>query len=182
MSNSKLPTITVADIRGWGPCYDPTEYVAEDWHGTALDVLRIDKCPAEDRLWVVLREKCISTKILFLFAIWCTRRTLVWLGNIDLLSVNFCDIAEKFVNGGATLEELNIVREAVKTVSWFVINSTLKKASEIARRASRTAAGLASQAASGASFCAPRDIAWEKEREAQAKHLIEMLEGVYEQA
>ena len=175
MSKPKLPTITVADIRGWEPCYDPTKYVAKDWQGTALDVLRVNECPAEDRLWVVLREDCIDARTLRLFAVWCARRALAQLDNPDPHSVNACDVAERYANGEATLKELAAARAA----AWAA-------ASAAASAAARDAAWAAAWAAASA---VARDVArdaaravWDAEYTAQVKHLIEMLEAEYEQA
>src|SRR5574343_98994 len=66
-----MNTITIDDIRDWEPCYDPGRYLPEGWSGTALDILAVEECPAEDRLWVVLRPKCIDAATLDAFARWC---------------------------------------------------------------------------------------------------------------
>ena len=65
-----LPIKTIADIRSLLPCYDPSRYLPEDWQGTALDILKVTDCPAQDRLFVVLQEGWIDHKILRLFAAW----------------------------------------------------------------------------------------------------------------
>ena len=45
-------THTINDIRNLEPCYDPAKYLPEDWTGAALDILNVDDCPAQDRLFV----------------------------------------------------------------------------------------------------------------------------------
>ena len=106
MTTPTRRTITVADIRRWHPCYDPACYVAEDWSGTALDVLRRTDVPAADRLWVVLREEVLDARTLRLFAVWCARRALALIAHPDARSVAACDVAERYANGKATSAEL----------------------------------------------------------------------------
>lgn len=85
----KLKVFTVKDIRRLQPCYDPVSgldrdgnmihpggFVPEDWSGTALDILKIDTCPVEDRLWLVLRDQWVDDRTLRLFAAWCARQAL----------------------------------------------------------------------------------------------------------
>ena len=198
MSNSKLPTITVADIRGWKPCFDPTEYVAEDWQGTALDVLRVNECPAEDRLWVVLRDQCIDARTLRLFAVLCARRALAQLDNPDPRSVTACDVAERYANGEATAKELEAAWytacDAARAAAWDTAwDAAWAAACDAARAAAWAAAwdaawdaawAAAWAAASAArdAASAARDAARAAEYTAQVKHLIEMLEVEYDQA
>lgn len=79
-----LPNKTIADIRALRPCYDPVTgenedgdivhaggFLSEAWEGTALDVLRVEACPAEDRVWVVLHEGWMPREVWERFARWC---------------------------------------------------------------------------------------------------------------
>jgi len=68
-----LPIKTIADIRALDPCYDPSEFAPEDWQGTALDVLRAEQVPPQDRLWVVLHDDWIDDKTRRLFTVWCVQ-------------------------------------------------------------------------------------------------------------
>jgi hypothetical protein len=44
----------------------------EGWQGTALDVLRVTDCPAQDRLWVICREEIgIPDSAWRTWARWC---------------------------------------------------------------------------------------------------------------
>ncbi len=64
MKIADLPTITVSDLKSFGPCYRGDELESllafartrERWN--VLDVLATDH-PAEDRLWLVLRPRLI---------------------------------------------------------------------------------------------------------------------------
>lgn len=62
-SKSGLRVFTIEDIRSWGPCYDPSRYLAEGWRGTAIDILDDTRISAQDRFWVVLRNDIISDQV-----------------------------------------------------------------------------------------------------------------------
>ena len=151
----ELKTLTVNDIRAFGPCYDPVSgldkhgkrvnqgFLPEDWRGTVIDILKVKDCTAKDRMWVVCREELIDARTLRLFAVWCARRAIKLIGNPDPRSVNACDIAERYANGDATDQEL--------AAAWAA-----------ARDAARAAA-----------WSAARDAAWDD----QIDQLIKMLEA-----
>ncbi len=155
----KTFTITINDIRSWEPepCYDPALFLPEGWRGTALDILAVENCPAEDRLWVVLRQECIDARTLRLFAVWCARQALALIDDPDPRSVAACDTVERFANGKATVDELAAARAAARDA-----------ARGAARAAAGAAAGDAARAAAGA---AAGDAAWA----AQLARLREML-------
>ena len=142
-----LPIKTLADIRKLDPCYDPARYAPEDWQGTALDVLKAEQIPAQDRIWVVCHEGWIDDRTLRLFAVWCAREALKLVESPDPRSINACDVAERYANGEATNEELSAARAAAAAWAW-------------------AAAGAAAWAAAGAAAGA-----------AQVAHLIEILEA-----
>ena len=50
-----MNSLTIQDIRDLKPCYDPDEYLPEDWTGTVEDILLLEDCPAKDRIWVAVR-------------------------------------------------------------------------------------------------------------------------------
>jgi hypothetical protein len=149
-----MNTFTINSIRAFNPrpCYDPSKYLPEDWQGTAIDVLKATECPAEDRLWVVLREGWIDDRTLRLFAVWCARQALALIANPDPRSLSACDVAERYANGEATSEELNAAIAAARAA---------------AIAAAGDAAGDAASAASAA--------AWDAARDAQVAHLIDIL-------
>lgn len=49
-----MKTFTYKDLMSWKPCYEPNRYLSEDWSGTAVDILKKEVIPFNDRLWVVL--------------------------------------------------------------------------------------------------------------------------------
>ncbi len=137
-----LNKITIDDIRSFEPCYDPEKYIPEDWTGTAVDILRVTDCPATDRLWVVCREELIDAKTLRLFAVWCAREALKLVDNPDPLSVNACDVAERFANDLATRDELSAAWAPARDAAWAA-------ARDAAWAAARDAAWDAAGAAAG---------------------------------
>src|ERR1017187_1253826 len=107
-----MKQFTIKDIRKFGPCYDPIKYIPEDFKGTAIDILNIKQCPAEDRLWVVLREEFLSDRELRLFAVWCARQALAIPGNENAICSETCNVAERFASGEATQAKLDAARAA----------------------------------------------------------------------
>ena len=105
-----MKALTLADIRALNPCYDPSHYLPENWQGTVADILRINDCPAKDRIWVAV--KLIDAKTARLFAVWCAREALALVPNPDPRSIATCDVAERYANGQATVEEMKSARAA----------------------------------------------------------------------
>jgi len=184
-----MKTYTIADIRELGPCYDPVTgldeygdvkhpggFLSEDWTGTAVDVLRVQNCPLEDRLWVV--SQWIDDRTLRLFAVWCARQALKLVDNPDPRSLAACDVAERYANGEATQAELTAARDAAwdaaRDAAW---DAAWAAAWATARDAARDAAWDAAwDAARDAAWAAARDAARAAARAAQIEHLIKMLE------
>lgn len=162
----ELKRFTLEDVHSWGPCYDPETVAPEGWSGTALDVLR-SGIPDDDKLWVVLREECIDARTLRLFAAWCARGALALVGNPDPRSVAACDVAERFANGEATVDELAAARAAARDAAR---DAAWAAAWDAARAAARAAAWAAARAAAW-------DAAWDAARDAQVQQLIVMLEA-----
>jgi hypothetical protein len=98
--------MNIADIRALKPCYDPAKYLPESWQGTARDILSIADCPAEDRLWVVLRSDWIPAPVLRTFALWCAREALKLLPAPNQRSVAAYSVARRYVKGTASAAEL----------------------------------------------------------------------------
>ena len=164
-----LTVYTIADIRALQPCYDPTRYLAEDWSGTAVDVLRVSDCPAEDRIWVVAHW--LDERTLRLFAVWCARRALALVEHPDPRSLTVCDVAERFANGRATREELvaawDAAWAAARAAAWAAARAAASAAS------AARAAGAARDAGDAARDAG--DAAWDAAWDAQIAHLLEML-------
>ncbi len=167
-----MDTITIDDIRGYNPCYDPSRYLPEGWSGTALDILAIEECPAEDRLWVVLREECLDARTLRLFAVGVARQALATLQAPDPRSVAACNVAERYANGDATAAELAAARDAA-AAAWDARHARLAaRAAEdatvytAAATAAATAEDAAWAAALAAALAAAEDAAWAAARTA----------------
>ena len=188
-----LPTKTIADIRTLEPCYDPVTgiddegqrandgYLPEDWTGTALDILRVDECPAEHRLWVV--SYWLDDRTLRLFAVWCARQALALIENPDPRSMAACNVAERFANGEATPDELATARIAADAAwsAWTASRDAhYSYAAGAAYHITDSGAGHAARktawSAPLAAFVADDNDAWISAWDAQIEHLVEMLE------
>ena len=136
---------TYDDIMALKPCYDPAErgYITREWCGTALDVLRIEAAPTDDRLWLVLREGWLPDRMLHEFAIWCAEQALALIAEPDPRSLNVLVVKRRWLDGEASDEELTAAGDA---------------AGDAARAAAGAAAGAAAWDTAGA---AAWDAAWD---------------------
>lgn len=167
--SNDMKTFTIADIRSWGPCYDPARHLTEDWSGTAIDILRMESIPPRDRLWVVLREEALDLRTLRLFAIACARRVQHLMA--DPRSITAIDVAERHFHGLATDEELEAARTAARTAMAGAA------AESVAEWAARAAAATVAANAEWAARTAARTArtARDEERNEQVRILVEML-------
>jgi hypothetical protein len=120
-------TISNEIIRKFSPCYDPSEVIKDE--NEELTVKQWvekyrDLVPAKNIVWLLLRKEFLSDKDLRLFAVWCARESLKLVENPDIRSVNACDIAERYVNGQATMDELDTARTAIFDVVRHTTAST----------------------------------------------------------
>lgn len=102
-------------IRSFNPCYDPSEKVVDEQETLPVKewVKKYRKLfPTKDIIWLLCRSEFMSDKYLRLFAVWCAREALKLIDNPDPRSIGACDVAEQFVNGEVTLEELNAAASA----------------------------------------------------------------------
>jgi len=156
--------MTIQDIRDMDPCYDPGEYLPEDWEGSVIDILNIADCPAKDRLWVVLREKFIDAKTLRLFAVWCAREALKLIDKPDPRSIAARDVAERYANGEATADELAAARDAAGAAAWVAARASALAATHATHEAARASALAAThathEAAGGAARASALAAAW----------------------
>jgi hypothetical protein len=172
--------LTLADIRALEPCYDPAKYLPEDWRGSVADILRVNECPPQDRIWVA--SQFIDDKTARLFAVWCAREALKLVDNPDPRSLNACDVAERYANGDASSEELaeavSAAVSAARSAAEYAALSAARSAAEYAARsAARYAAEYAALSAAGsAARYAARYAAWYAAWEKQIDQLITMLE------
>ncbi len=110
-----MKIVTIDDIRAFRPkpCYDPGRYLADDWSGTALDILAVEECPAEDRLWVVLRTQCVEQSLLNAFARWCA------LSVAHLWQSPMPDVVRQFLETGD---------EMLRTAAWAAASAATSAA------------------------------------------------------
>jgi hypothetical protein len=76
---------------------------------------------AKDIIWILCRPTFIPEKDLILFVIWCAREALKLVKTSDERSINVCNVAERYVNGEATKEELDAAYDAaydVVNIDW----------------------------------------------------------------
>ena len=164
-----LPVFTIDDIRRLRPCYDPSRYLAEDWTGTALDVLDVTDCPAADRIWVVLGM--MSENDRRLAACCFVRRTpvgggrTVWDILTDDRSKKAVEVAERFADGEATERELAAAQAAASAAARDTASAAARD----------TASAAAWDAASAAAWAAASAAASAAARDAQIDILREML-------
>ncbi len=172
-----MKKITLQEIRELNPCYDPANYLPENWTGTVLDILNVNECPSKDRLWVVLREEFIDARTLRLFAVWCAREALKLVENPDARSIDACNVAERYANGEATDEELSAARDdawaAARAAAWDDAWAAARAAAWAAARDDAWAAARAAAWAASAAWAAWAASA--AARDAQIKQLINML-------
>ena len=175
-----MDEITVAGIRSWKPCYDPSRYLPEDWSGSALDILRQEQIPPADRLWAVLRQEVLSDRTLRLLACAYMRRTpledgrTVWDLLTDPRSRAAVEIAERHARGDATAGELSAAEDA----AWDATGAAV--AGSAAWAAAWAATLAAARDATEVSFWAAARAAAEKAQVAVTIEIIEAEASVQE--
>ena len=118
-----MKTVTVEQFMTFNPCSKYDENTIKKIAGrkkrwSALDVLKLDFIPAQDRLWAVLREEFIDVPILHEFACRCAEGVLKQMDNPDPCSVAAIEIKRKWLKGEATDEELTAARDAARAAAW----------------------------------------------------------------
>jgi hypothetical protein len=189
--------ITRELLREWQACYSDEELDATVPASglTPLQILELD-IPADDRLWVVLREAVIPARALRLLACKWAREALAVAGNPDPRSVDAVDCAERLARGEATTEEWAAARDAARdaaraaarAAAWAAASDAAwaagsdaawAAASDAARAAARDAARDAARAAArAAAWAAASDAAWAAASDAQisdCKSVIQKL-------
>jgi hypothetical protein len=172
-----MKTVTLADIRSWGPCYDPSKWITTEWSGTALDILKMDLIPPKDRFWAVLRIGMISDQIMRRFACDCADRVL------HIFETEFprdnrprrvIEISRRYIIGLATRGELNYARDE----AWAARTAARGNGSP-AYHAAWAAWGTACHAAWSSAWEAVWDAgaSWPTDTSWQINHLISMIVG-----
>jgi hypothetical protein len=104
-------TISNKIIRTFNPCYDPSKFITDEneelsiryWIKKYRNVV-----PIKDIFWLLLRKEFLFEKDLRLFGVWCARESLKLIANPDERNINVCNVAERYANGKATKEELDV--------------------------------------------------------------------------
>jgi hypothetical protein len=185
--------ITPEYIRTFNPCYDPSEYLAEDYSEELIDFIRHPKIPAHDKIWLFSQRGVTTEKTQRLFAVWCAREVLKLVADPDPRSIEACDVAERFANGEATVGELEVTeaeawaaagaavrvagmaaRAVAEAVAWAAASTGIRVAGTAARAVAQASVRAVTQASVRAVI---QDAVGAAVRTAQINHIIEMLEG-----
>ena len=121
----QLKTLTWSDFDQHDPCYSPQEKYG-DFTGTILDLLKDERIPNIDKIWAFTRKGIMDDKTLRLFAVRCARLAQHLMK--DQRSINALDVAERYANGLATAEELEIAR----VEAWAAVEAAWEKQVQIA--------------------------------------------------
>ena len=132
----QLSIKTFDEIMALEPCYDPAErgYITPDWTGTALDILRIEHAPVEDRFWVVLRDGWLPDRLLHEFAIWCAEQALALIEEPDPRSLKALEVKRAWLDGNATDAELDAAWDAARDAAWDAARAAAWAAARAAAR------------------------------------------------
>ena len=104
------------------PCYDPTSVGipdGEELSVTVWDAKYRNAVKSEaDIIWLLCRNEFMSDKDLRLFAVWCAREALKHAKNPDPRSIEACNVAERYANGDATIQELSAAMSAAMSAIY----------------------------------------------------------------
>ncbi len=109
--STEMKTFTFGDIKRWMYCYAAEMYLDASWTGTALDILKHERMPAQNKLAIVIRDEVLDDKTLRLFAVSCAR--LVQYFNKDKRISNAIEVGERYAYAKATdFERIEARKEA----------------------------------------------------------------------
>lgn len=117
----QVKKVTYEQFMSFGPCYGAErvkEIAGRKKNWTALDVLRLNKVPAEDRLWAVLREEFIDVPILHEFACRCAEDALKLVDKPDPRSVAAIVAKRAWLRGDISDGELYAASAAASAAAW----------------------------------------------------------------
>jgi hypothetical protein len=149
-----MKTINNDLIRSFNPCYDPSEVKIPD--GETLSVLDwVEKYRSivmpKDIIWLLCHSHFLTDRDLLLFAVWCAREALSLTDSPDPRSVAAIDVAERYANSEASLEELQAVADsAIDFVTHYPFERAAYFVVTRAARASNVTAYSAAGAATRA--------------------------------
>jgi len=110
--------ITNKVIRSFKPCYDPItigipdseKLKVKEW----IEKYRKTVNKPEDIIWLICRKEFMSDRDLRLFAVWCARKSFKLIENVDVRSIEACNVVERFANGEATDYKLSAAESAAR--------------------------------------------------------------------
>ena len=197
-----MKTVTVEQFLSFNPCYgeDHIRRIAgkkTEW--SALDILKLDHIPVNDRLWAVLRVELIDENLLHEFACRCAEEALKLIKNPDQRSINAISAKRAWLRGEITVDELNaayVAADAAARAAYAAAYAAARaadvasyaayaaRAADVAAYAAADVAAYAAARAAYAAAYAAADVAAYAARAAcaaarinQVKILIEMLEA-----
>ena len=161
-----MKAVTYEQVLAMSPCWCSTgkgrrrlKRYADKLGGkaTALDILRLSRVPAADRLWLVLREDFVDAPMLHEIACRCAERALTQSGVTDKRCWDAIEAKRGWLRGEVSGEQLAAARAAARAAAW---DAALAAARDVARAAARDAArSAASDAARDAARSAASDAA-----------------------
>ncbi len=162
--SSEERTVTVNQVMAWEPCYD-SDRVEALFAGreclTALEIADLD-IHAEYRVWALCHEELLTPCELRTLACRFVRGTplgdgrTVWALLTDQRSRAAVEVAERYVLGEATDEDLAAARSAA-FAAWAAARAAARSAAETAARSAARDAWAARSAARSAAEAASRD-------------------------
>jgi hypothetical protein len=187
-------SFTLEDVLAWGPCYQE-DRVRELWgcrdRVTVAEVLRFGVIPADDRLWLVLREGLIPEDLLHRFACRVASDVLDAVEArglpVDPRSREAIAIKLRWLDGDATDVELTVAWDAALDVVWAFAEGTTWDADrdaamaaawssvEAAARAAWSAARFSTRAATRDATRVTRDAVMDAAWDSHSRILLEMI-------
>ena len=150
--------ITLELINSFTPCYNPEDIgFTKDLELTPLEFIEQfeEKVESKDDIfWLLCRNEFMSDKDLRLFAVWCAREALKLIENPDKRSIEACNVAEKYANGEATVEQL-----AVAMAAAMAARADVRAPARAAAGAVAMAVAMAARAARAAAMATARATA-----------------------
>jgi len=144
-----MKTATINDVMSWTSCSRYTKKAtAKLFAGrenvTALNILELD-IPAEDKLWIVLREEMLDANILHEFACRCAEEALKLIYNPDPRSIAAIEAKRAWLRGEITDNELAIARASAYVAHAYAASAYAAYAAASASAASASADDAAAQ-------------------------------------
>jgi len=133
---------------------------------TIEEIIELQHVPAEDKLWLLLKEEIIPARTLHEFALWCAETALTRANATDERSWNALKVKRLWLDGKATDEELAAARDAAMYAAWEGLDAArdaaMYTAWDVDGVAARYAAMYAAKyAAWAAAWDAARDAVWD---------------------